>query len=56
MWYGLKIGLERSDILKLPYAEMLDLIAIEQIKHEGAKLKKTTKQEQEEFFDLLKFK
>lgn len=35
----------------MPFGELLDLIAIEQIKHEGARLQQT---EEDEFFELLK--
>lgn len=51
MWYGLKIGLTYQETLELPYGELLDLIAVEQIKHEGVKLKP-----KEDFWDLLEYK
>jgi hypothetical protein len=34
----------------MPYGQLLDLIAIEQIKHEGAELKVSA---EDEFFDML---
>jgi hypothetical protein len=37
----------------VPLGELLDLIAIEQVKHEGAKVKRS---EEEEFFELLKWR
>lgn len=37
MWYGLSMGLTRTETLYLPFGELLDLIAIEQIKREGAR-------------------
>lgn len=53
LWYGYKIGLSRTDILDIPFGELLDLIAVEQIKHEGRKLKKNAVRENEEFLELL---
>ena len=38
MWYGLKIGLSYEAVFSIPMGELLDLIAVEQVKHEGAKL------------------
>ena len=38
MWYALSMGLTYDRALDLPLGELLTLIAIEQIKHEGAKL------------------
>lgn len=35
MWYGLKIGLDYNQANDIPFGELLDLITIEQIKHEG---------------------
>ncbi len=44
----------------MPFGELCDLIAIEQIKHEGAKMKKTKEEiaaeETAEFWRLLSFK
>lgn len=39
LWYGLKIGLKRNEALDMPIGLLMDLIAIEQIKHEGLKAK-----------------
>ena len=36
------MGLTYSETLDLPLGELRDLIAIEQVKHEGAKLKYTS--------------
>lgn len=41
MWYGLRIGLAYSEVLIIPLGELSDLITIEQIKHEGATLKRS---------------
>ena len=38
MWYGLRIGLTYQQANHIPLGELLDLIAIEQIKREGARL------------------
>lgn len=46
----MKIGLTRDESLSVPLGELLDLIAVEQIKNEGAKLKEN---ETDEFFALL---
>lgn len=45
MWYGLAIGLTREETLDLPYGELLDLIAIHQIKCEGARFKRALSDE-----------
>lgn len=37
MWYALSLGIGYDRALDLPFGELLTLIAIEQIKHEGAK-------------------
>lgn len=47
MWYGLHIGLTLEETLTVPVGELLTLIAIEQIKVEGAK-------EADDIFDLLR--
>lgn len=52
MWYGLTIGLDYDRTMDLPLGELLDLIAIEQIKHEGARLKRVPEDE-DDFFALL---
>lgn len=50
MWYGLKIGLTYQQTWSIPFGELSDLVSIEQLKHEGAKLKET---EEDAFFRLL---
>lgn len=40
----------------MPFGELCDLIAIEKIRNEGAKQKKTRAEEETEFFRLLSFK
>ena len=50
LWYGLKIGLSYREAHALPLGELLDLISIEQIKHEGAKLQKNA---EDEFWEML---
>lgn len=48
--------MSRDEALSLPLSELLDLIAIEQIKAEGAKQKLTLAEEQDEFMKLLKWR
>lgn len=50
LWYGLKIGLTYKQTFSIPHGELMDLIAVEQIKHEGAKLVITS---EDEFWELL---
>ena len=38
MWYALKIGFSYEEALIQPVSRVLTLMAIEQIKHEGARL------------------
>lgn len=38
MWYALEIGFSYQEALLQPVSRVLTLMAIEQIKHEGAKL------------------
>ena len=38
MWYALKIGLTYNEAMDQPVSRILTLMAIEQIKHEGARL------------------
>ena len=38
-WYGMRVGLSHNEALDVPVGELLSLIAVEQIKNEGAKLK-----------------
>ncbi len=35
MWYGMAVGLTYTEALDVPFGELLDYIAIEQIKREG---------------------
>ena len=58
MWYGLKIGLSYDKTLDLPFGELGDLIAVDQIQNGLAKEKhkRTEAGEREEFFRLLSFK
>lgn len=56
MWYGLKTGLTRREALSIPFAQLLNLIAIEQIKNEGAERKLTAAEEENEFMKLLAYK
>ena len=55
MWYGLQIGMTLDVVLALPFATLQDLIAIHQIKKEGAKRKHTEAEEMAEFDRLLTF-
>jgi hypothetical protein len=52
----MKIGLSRHETLVLPFGELLDFIAIQQIKSEGAKRKPTIEDNENEFMRLLSFK
>nr|DAZ76054.1 MAG TPA: hypothetical protein [Caudoviricetes sp.] len=52
----MKIGLSRRETLALPFGELLDFIAIQQIKNEGAKRKLTIEDNENEFMRLLSFK
>ncbi len=56
LWYGMNIGLSREETLSIPFSQLLDLIAIEQIKHEGATAKLSEQEEDAEVFRLLNFK
>jgi hypothetical protein len=51
----LHIGLSRNEAYSIPYGELCDLVAVEQIKTEGAKAKRTKGDEEREFFRLLSF-
>ena len=51
-YYAYQIGLSRQEARGTLLGHLLDLIAIYQIKHEGAKLKNTA-DETDEFFALL---
>lgn len=50
------MGLTRNETLSIPFSYLLDLIAVEQIKNEGAQQKATAQDEQEDFFRLLSYK
>lgn len=39
LWYALRVGLSKQEALDSPIGELVDLMRIEQIKHEGAKLR-----------------
>lgn len=49
LWYGLRLGLTYDQTLDLPMGELRDLISVEQIKYEGARLRESD----EDFFSLL---
>ena len=55
LWYGLRIGLSYDMAMCLPFGELADLIAMEQIRNEGAKKKKSRKAEENEFWRLMGF-
>lgn len=46
MWYGMAVGLTYREALDIPFGELLDYIAIEQIKREGCKLRQVLTDEQ----------
>lgn len=50
------MGLTRNEALSIPFSQLLDLIAVEQIKNEGAEQKLTKEDEEAEFMHLLSFK
>lgn len=56
IWYGLRIGLTLNETYDMRIGELQDLIAIEQIKCEDFTQGRKLKSEQEEFFELLKWK
>ena len=35
LWYGMRAGLSYSEALDVPFGELLDFVAIEQVKREG---------------------
>lgn len=41
LWYGMSVGLSYSEALDIPFGELLDYVAIEQIKREGARLRRS---------------
>ena len=51
----MKIGLSYETAYALPFGELCDLIAVEQIRNEGAKMKKSKAQEEGEFWRLMDF-
>lgn len=46
----MKIGLTYKQALSIPHGELMDLVAVEQIKHEGAKRASSS---EDEFWELL---
>ena len=54
LWYGLRIGLSYDMAMCLPFGELADLIAMEQIRNEGAKKKKSRKAEENSSFGMAK--
>ena len=56
LWYGLHMGLTRNESLALPLGQLLDLIAVNQIKTEGAEPKRTQQEEEQDFFNLLNWR
>ena len=40
LWYGMRAGLSYSEALDIPFGELLDYVAIEQIKLEGFRLRR----------------
>ena len=48
----MRVGLTYDQALDIPCGELMDYVAIEQIKHEGAKLRNSG-DEADEFFALL---
>lgn len=55
MWYGLKIGLTLDETLDLPVGVLYDLIACEQVKHEGCTLQEA-EDDEDAFWRLLERK
>lgn len=51
----MKIGLDYNSALNMPFGELCDLVAVEQIKNEGAKYKrrKTQEEEEVEFWQII---
>lgn len=56
LYYGLMIGMTRDETLSIPYSQLLDLIAVHQIKQEGAEAKPTEAEEMDDFMRLLSYK
>ena len=55
MWYGLKIELSLDETLALPVGVLYDLIACEQVKHEGCALQEA-EDDEDAFWQLLERK
>ena len=51
----MKIGLSYATAYALPFGELCDLIAVEQLRNDGAKMKKSKVQEDAEFWRLMDF-
>lgn len=49
------MGLTLGEVMSIPFGLLQDLIAIQQIKVEGAERVLTQEEEQDEFFRLLSF-
>lgn len=49
IWYGLHLGISYPAIQAVPFGELLDLVAVEQIQNGVAREKA-----EDDFFDLLK--
>ena len=55
-WYiyaGISAGLSYSDIMVMPYGELLDYIAIRNIMKGAAKQAKTQEDEEDDFWGLM---
>lgn len=50
------MGLTRDETLSIPFSQLLDLIAVQQIKVEGAKQKPTEEEETEAFLQLFTYR
>ncbi len=48
------MGLSYDQANDIPFGELLDYVAIEQVKHEGARLKAVWENPEDEFFALLR--
>lgn len=55
MWWGLHIGVPYDIVLDLPFGELLDLIAIERVRHGELKLKTKT-DDDGDFWSLMEWK
>lgn len=52
-WYGLRCGLSYKEAQLVPLTEVLDLIAIQQIKEEGFKYRDPQQSDQDALMELL---